>query len=66
MDRTGYLILAIGIIVVLLAITILTYVGYRKMKVAKGYPDIHPQEEKCGGCELTGCPLYKKYHQEEN
>lgn len=65
MNRTGYLAIAIAIIVVLAAIMIITHVAYRKMKVAKGYPDIHPQEEKCSGCGEIGCPFYAKFHQEE-
>ena len=65
MDKTGYLIIAIVIIVILIAIMVISYIAYRKMPAAKGYEDVHPNAEKCGGCGELECPFYAKYHKEE-
>ena len=64
MGQGGYLAIAIIIVVALAAITVLTHIGYRRMKVGKGYPDIHPNDEKCGSCQDLGCPFYEKFHKE--
>ena len=65
MSKTGYLIIAIAIIVFLVAVVVLSYIGYRKIPAPSGVADVHHSEEKCAGCAEISCPIYAKYHQEE-
>ncbi len=66
MSETGYLILAISILVALLAIFIVSFVLYRKTPVPKGCENIKISEENCAGCTHSECSFYKKREESEN
>lgn len=66
MSKTGYLIIAIAIIVGLVFLFFFTYIKQRRLKMPEGYQDIHPEESKCQGCAELGCPFYARFHKEDN
>lgn len=47
--------LAIGILVLLLVIFVVTFILYRRTPAPKGCEDLEPNEGKCSGCQETGC-----------
>lgn len=55
MSQTGYLILAISILVGLLIIFMVSFVIYRRTPVPKGCEDIVASEEKCASCSNHTC-----------
>lgn len=59
MSQTGYLILAISILVALLAIFIVSFILYKKTPVPKGCEDIKISEENCLSCGHTECSHYQ-------
>ena len=65
MSQAGYLALAIGLLVALAAIALITFIALRRMPAPKGCEDIKTNKEKCGSCQEAGCPLYSHYHAEE-
>ena len=60
MTQTGYLILAICIIIALLVTFVVTFVLYKRTPVPAGCESIHVNEEKCAGCKNTSCSLRKE------
>ncbi len=60
MTQTQYLILAIVILVVLLAVFIISFVIYRRTPVPKGCEELLMDEEKCSSCGHSECSFYKK------
>ena len=60
MTKTGYLILAIVIIVVLLITFIVSFVLYSKAPVPKGCEDMKINEENCSSCGHKECSFYKE------
>jgi hypothetical protein len=57
MSQLGYLLIAVGVILVLLAIFFVTFVLYRKTPVPKGCEKL-PSAESCSKCGLgEGCAL---------
>ena len=58
MSQTGYLILAIAIMVSLLTVFIVSFVLYRKTPVPKGCENIKISEENCSSCGHTECKHY--------
>ena len=65
MPQYGYLILAIGILLVLLAIFIVSFVLYKRTPIPKGCEDIKISEEKCGSCHNKDCAIYKERNDKE-
>lgn len=59
MTTTGYLILAISILVLLLAVFIVSFVLYRRTPVPKGCENLEMSEEKCASCGHKECSFYK-------
>lgn len=59
MNQTGYIILAVSIIVALLIIFIVSFVLYKRTPVPKGCEDIKMSEEKCSSCGHSECSFYK-------
>ena len=59
MGQTGYLILAITILVALLAIFIVSFVLYMKTPVPKGCENIKAGGEHCSSCSHSECKFYK-------
>ena len=59
MSQTGYLILAIAILVLLLTTFVVSFVIYRKTPVPKGCEDMKMNEEKCSSCGHSECHFYK-------
>ena len=66
MTQTGYLILAISILVILLAIFIVSFVFYRRTPVPQGCEDIKIDEKNCAGCSHSECSFYKELNKEED
>jgi len=62
MSQAGYIALAIGIIVVLAVIAIVTFILYRKTPAPKGCENLEPDEGICCACLKSGCPYYAQYH----
>lgn len=64
MSTTGYLILAISIIVLLLVIFVATFVLYCKTPAPKGCENIKISEENCSSCGHKECSFYKERNEE--
>lgn len=62
MSQAGYIGIAIGIIVFLIAVVFITFIALRRMPAPKGCEDLKTNAEKCGACAEAGCPLYAHYH----
>ena len=59
MSQTGYLILAISILVALAVIFFVSFILYRKTPVPKGCENIQINEENCSSCGNTSCSHFK-------
>ena len=59
MDRTGYLILAISILVALLIVFVVSFVIYVKTPAPKGCEKLKINEENCSSCSRQECSFYK-------
>ena len=59
MSQTGYLVLAISILVALLAIFIVSFILYKRTPVPKGCENIKISEENCSSCGHTECSRYQ-------
>ena len=64
MSQTGYLILAISILVALLVIFIVSFLLYKRTPVPKGCENINISEENCSACQNDSCQ-YKIHRDEE-
>ena len=60
MSQTGYLILAISIILALLIIFVVSFILYKKTPVPKGCENLLINEENCAACENKACALRKE------
>ena len=60
MSQTGYLILAISIILALLIIFVVSFILYKKTPVPKGCENILINEENCAACQNKECALRKE------
>ena len=65
MSQTGYLILAISILVALLVIFIGSFIAYKKTPVPKGCEDIKISEENCAACQRQDCSLRKNKEEDK-
>ena len=59
MSQTGYLILAISILVALAIIFFVSFIIYRRTPVPKGCENIQINEENCSSCGNTNCNHFK-------
>lgn len=58
--------LAIGLLLVLVAVFIISFILYRKTPVPKGCENLEkPSEAKCHGCNITGCHFNLYYNTPE-
>ena len=60
MSQTGSLILAIGIILALLIIFVVSFILYKKTPVPKGCENLLINEENCAACSNKDCALRKE------
>ena len=65
MTETGYLIIAISILVALLVIFFVTFVLYRRTPVPKGCEDLEMNDHNCSICGHTECSHYVGKKEEE-
>ncbi len=65
MSTTGYLILAISIIVVLVIIFVVSFVLYVRTPAPKGCEKLKIGPKSCEDCDVEGCMIYKQRHQKE-
>lgn len=65
MSQTGYLILAISILVALLAIFIVSFILYRRTPVPKGCENIKISDENCSACGNTECEYHHKREEDK-
>lgn len=59
MSQTGYLILAISILVALVAIFFISFILYKKTPAPKGCEDIEMNDFNCAHCGHTECSHFK-------
>ena len=59
MSQTGYLILAISIIIALAIIFVVSFILYKRTQVPKGCEDIKMNMENCSSCGHTECKHYQ-------
>ena len=64
MSETGYLILAISILAMLLVVFIVSFIAYRRTPVPKGCEELKMSEEKCSSCGHKECSFYKGVDEE--
>ena len=60
MTQTGYLIIAITVLAILLATFIVTFVLYKRTPVPKGCENIKINEENCSSCGNKECSYYQE------
>lgn len=60
MSQTGYLILAIMILLVLLIVFVVSFILYKKTPVPKGCEDLLINGENCAACQNKTCTLRKE------
>lgn len=65
MTTTGYLILAIAIIVALLIIFVVSFVLYMRTPAPKGCEKLKIGPKNCEECDVEGCMIYKQRHKKE-
>ncbi|MBR0294320.1 MAG: hypothetical protein IJQ67_00180 [Bacilli bacterium] len=65
MNQTGYLILSISILVILLAVFIVSFILYKRTPLPKGCEKLKISEENCSACQNKGCEFYQKKDEEE-
>ena len=66
MSQGWYLAIVIILIVSLFAFSVFAFIRIRKMPAPKGCEDLEANKEKCTGCGEITCPIYSKYHKEED
>ena len=59
MSQTGYLILAISILVALAIIFFVSFILYVRQPVPKGCEDIKINQENCSSCNHKECKFYQ-------
>ena len=59
MSQTGYLIMAISILVILLAVFLVSFVLYVKTPAPKGCENIKISEDNCASCSHKECKFYQ-------
>ena len=59
MGQTGYLVLAIAILLVLLIVFIVSFILNKKTPVPKGCENIQISDENCSACQNSECALRK-------
>ena len=60
MSQTGYLILAISVILALLIVFVVSFILYKKTPVPKGCENLLINEENCAACQNKDCALRKE------
>ena len=65
MTTTGYLILAIAIIVALLIIFVVSFVLYMRTPAPEGCEKLKIGPKNCEECDIEGCMIYKQRHKKE-
>lgn len=65
MTTTGYLILAIAIIVALVIIFVVSFVLYMRTPAPKGCEKLKIGPKNCEECDVEGCMIYKQRHKKE-
>ena len=65
MTKTGYLIIAIAVIVVLIILFFVSYVMNKKTPVPKGCENLLQENKHCFGCSNKSCQYYKEKKEEK-
>ena len=65
MGQTGYLILAISILLGLLIVFIVSFILYMKTPVPKGCENIKAGSEQCSSCSHAECQFYQGEKEDE-
>ena len=60
MSQTGYLILAISVILALLIVFVVSFILYKRTPVPKGCENLLINEENCAACNNKDCALRKE------
>jgi len=60
MPRYAYLIIAIGVIVILAAIFVLSFILYVKTPVPEGCENLGRDESHCAECSESSCRFYAR------
>ena len=64
MSKLAYIFIAIGILVALIAIFVISFIAYGKTPAPKGCEDVKPDPEFCEQCSKTSCSFYQDFHSE--
>lgn len=64
MPKIAYIFIAIGILIALIAIFVISFIAYRKTPVPKGCEDVKPDPELCERCNKASCAFYNEFHSE--
>ena len=59
MSQTGYLIIAISIIIALAMVFVVSFILYVKTPAPKGCEDIKINQENCASCQHKECKFYQ-------
>ncbi len=65
MNTTGYLILAISIIIALVIIFVVSFILYMRTPAPKGCEKLKIGPKSCEDCDVEGCMIYKQRHKKE-
>ncbi|MDD5885450.1 MAG: hypothetical protein PUC66_05365 [Erysipelotrichaceae bacterium] len=66
MPQWVYILIAVGIVVVLLAVFIISFIAYRRTPVPKGCEDVRPDPNFCPACQKASCPFFAEFHEEDS
>ncbi len=64
MPKIAYIFIAIGIIIVLLAVFFASFIAYKRTPAPKGCEDLKPDPEMCSQCQKTSCAFFDEFHKE--
>ena len=59
MGQTGYLIIAIAVLVILLVVFLVSFILYVKTPAPKGCESIKINSENCASCQRKECKFYQ-------
>jgi hypothetical protein len=65
MPKWAYILIAVGVIIALIAIFIISFIAYRRTPAPKGCENVRPDPEFCPACQKASCPFFAEFHEED-